>query len=125
MSQPGLRWIFGRRSAGMPEAADGSLETGRWEEIGQKTRTGGVGREVTVIGGSGATRCVYLTNGAALIGFTLTNGVAAAGGGVWCESPSAMVSNCTLVGNSVAGSGGGAYNGTLNNCTLTGDSAQA
>src|SRR5262245_58159192 len=43
----------------------------------------------------GASRCVYLTNGASLSGFTLTNGLG----------------------------GGGAYGGTLNNCTLTGNSA--
>ena len=89
------------------------------------------GPEVTVIQGQmpGATngymRCVYLTNAATLMGFTLTNGVAGNGGGVWCESTSAVLSNCMLTGNSagVPGDGGGAYGGTLNNCTLTGNSA--
>ncbi len=32
------------------------------------------------------------------------------------------LNNCTLTGNS-ANDGGGAYGGTLNNCTLTGNSA--
>jgi hypothetical protein len=67
-------------------------------------------------------RCVYLTNGAVLAGFTLINGVADNGGGVYCEGQSAVVSNCVLTGNS-ADSGGGAYQGTLNNCMLMGNVA--
>jgi hypothetical protein len=82
--------------------------------------------------GDGAIRCVYLTSGASLSGFTLTNGAThwggnyyheQRGGGVWCESASAMVSNCLLAGNSAYGDSGGAFAGTLNNCTLTGNSA--
>ncbi|NKB24627.1 MAG: hypothetical protein GKR87_09700 [Kiritimatiellae bacterium] len=51
--------------------------------------------------GSNAVRCAYMTNGATLIGFTLTNGFSQAsgwtgengrGGGLWCE-PNATVSN--------------------------------
>jgi len=82
--------------------------------------------------GDSAVRCVYLTNGAALVGFTLTNGATRynanypidfSGGGVWCESASAVVSNCVLTGNSAWGAGGGSCGGTLNDCTLTGNSA--
>ena len=82
--------------------------------------------------GAAAGRCVYLTNGAALAGFTLTKGATQAsgnyftnqsGGGVWCGSASAVVSNCVLTGNSAAGLGGGACFGTLKSCTLSGNSA--
>jgi hypothetical protein len=70
-----------------------------------------------------AIRCVYLTNGASLSGFTLTNGGAWIGGGVLCESEAAVVSNCVVAGNS-AQVGGGAYRGTLYSCRLTGNSAR-
>jgi parallel beta-helix repeat protein len=97
------------------------------------------GPEVTCILGSqvpdttngpAAVRCAYLTNGAVLVGFTLTNGATqsdgdkykqCSGGGVWCESLSGVVSNCVVGGNSAWRYGGGAYCGTLNNCTLIGN----
>ena len=78
------------------------------------------GPAVTAIDGGGVMRCVYLTNGTALFGFTLTNGnVSGDGGGIWCESSSAVVSNCVLSGNSAGNNGGGAAGGTLNNCLIT------
>jgi PKD repeat protein len=97
------------------------------------------GPEVTAIAGYGpngpnAVRCVYLTNGAVLVGFSLTNGATQtgnssyynqSGGGVWCESASAVVSNCTLSGNSAAAYGGGAYSATLNDCMVMGNSANS
>jgi hypothetical protein len=73
-------------------------------------------------------RCAYLTNGAALIGFTLTNGACRhsgnvlqenSGGGIWCEDNSVIVSNCVLAGNTAPAYGGGAFQGTLVNCVLT------
>jgi hypothetical protein len=78
-------------------------------------------------------RCVYLTNGAVLSGFTLTNGGTLIysspqeddGAGVWCESTTALISNCVITASSAFGNGGGAYLGTLANCTLTGNSARA
>jgi hypothetical protein len=51
---------------------------------------------------------VYLTNGAMLAGFTLTNGTHGSGGGVVSDGPNAMVTNCVLKANS-AGTGGGAH----------------
>ncbi|HTY89126.1 MAG TPA: choice-of-anchor Q domain-containing protein, partial [Candidatus Acidoferrum sp.] len=82
------------------------------------------GPTTTVIDGGGAVRCVSLTNGASLSGFTLTNGVdniGNGGGGVWCSSTNAVVTNCVIAGNSAFG-GGGAAGGTLYHCTLTGNS---
>jgi uncharacterized delta-60 repeat protein len=91
------------------------------------------GPGVTVIRGHQAPnpiRCVYLTNGSSLSGFSLTNGATQGiegddvnGGGVWCESATAALSNCVLSGNSASSRGGGAYGGTLNNCVVSGNSA--
>jgi hypothetical protein len=85
------------------------------------------GAGVTIIDGLRAVRCVYLTHGAALVGFTLTNGVAfhagyGGGGGVRCESTNAVVSDCVLVTNA-AYDGAGAFGGTLNKCTLVDNGA--
>jgi hypothetical protein len=86
------------------------------------------GPDVTVIAGSQQLlprplQCLYLANDAVMVGFTLTGGLADHGGGVYCESTSAVLSNCVLTGNWALCRGGGAYGGTLNNCTLTGNSA--
>jgi PKD repeat protein len=81
------------------------------------------GPELTIIEGeTNGVRCASVGNGAVLSGFTLTKGTSAwTGGGVLCEAW-AVVTNCTLTGNS-ASTGGGAWYGTLNNCTFTGNSA--
>ena len=86
------------------------------------------------INGIGAIRCVHLAGGATLSGFTLTNGATLqqggdwgteqSGGGVWCASGAATVSNCVLAGNSAAYAGGGAYGGTLVDCMLVDNQAR-
>jgi hypothetical protein len=77
--------------------------------------------------GDGAVRCAYLTNGATLVGFTLTNGATRVsgdashecnGGGVWCESVSAVIFNCALRDNAAYSAGGGVCYGWAINCTL-------
>ena len=84
--------------------------------------------------GNGAVRCVYLANGGGLSGFTLTKGATRSagdsireqsGGGLWCESATAVVSNCVMAGSAAAVEGGGGYGGTLSACILTGNLAQS
>jgi hypothetical protein len=78
------------------------------------------GPTVTLIDGGHTMRCIYLTNGAMLAGFILTNGNAGNGGGAWCSSTNVLLANCLLI-NNTASSGGGIYSGTLTNCTLSGN----
>ena len=83
--------------------------------------------------GDTAVRCAYLTNGAAIIGFTLSSGATraagdptseASGGGIWCESANATVSNCVITGSVANVSGGGVMNGTLHTiCVISGNAA--
>ncbi|MEI6196594.1 MAG: hypothetical protein WCS42_19940, partial [Verrucomicrobiota bacterium] len=92
------------------------------------------GPVVTVIQGAGATngtaavRCAWLTNGASLIGFTLTGGATRtagdtttllSGGGVWCATTNALVRNCLIVSNTAASSGSGVYQGTVINSLIS------
>jgi hypothetical protein len=95
------------------------------------------GPAVTSIGGAGAgpnggIRCAYMSSGAYLSGFTLSNGVTRyfgdniqelSGGGVWCESSSAIISNCIVANNYANQGGGGVFQGTLINCTLSNNQA--
>ena len=79
--------------------------------------------------GDRAIRCVYLASGASLSGFTLTNGATrmlnedSNGGGVWCESEAAVISDSVIAANSARSIGGGCCGGTLNNCALIGNLA--
>jgi PKD repeat protein len=80
-----------------------------------------------------AMRCVYLTNGASLIGFTITNGGTRlsgdaineeSGGGAWCASTvGVLISNCVVSGNTAQLQGGGVYQGTLHNSALMANSS--
>jgi len=90
------------------------------------------GPQFTTINSSGSIRCVYLTNGAFLSGFTLTGGgtpnttdVTGEGGGLLCDSISGCASNCVVTGNKAYYQGGGVYSGTLINCTIFSNSMSA
>ena len=99
------------------------------------------GPSAAFINGGGIYRCVYLTNGATLSGFTLTNGAAGwVASNSWAAQPytvyaddgggvvggwfgGGVVSNCVLTGNSATGNGGGAAGVILLNCVLNGNQA--
>lgn len=92
--------------------------------------------------GEGAVRCVYLSTGACLSGFTLMNGQTrrtytehcegwpkywicwitddsqASGGGAWCQSLDNTISNCVFLNNSAYLHAGGVLRGTLLNCSF-------
>ena len=87
--------------------------------------------------GADAVRCVYLSNGASVKGFTLTNGWTRAakngttvsysdpdtsGGGVWCADINCRVENCHLVGNG-AYRGAGVFRGFCRNSVFAGNFA--
>jgi len=64
-----------------------------------------------------------------IVGFTITGGRAANGGGMYCTSSSPALTNCTFTANETEdGGGGGMYcdgssSPTLTDCTLTGNQA--
>jgi len=65
-----------------------------------------------------------------IVGFTITNGYASLGGGMYNRFSSPTVTNCTFTGNSAGGggAGGGMYNlsgePTVTNCAFSANSAQ-
>lgn len=77
-----------------------------------------------VISGLGARRCVTMSSpDAVLEGFTLTNGMAAAGGGLHLSA--GTVRKCVITGNRAATAGGGAVlaGGLLERCVVRGNAA--
>lgn len=81
------------------------------------------GFPATLIDGGKIGRCVYLTNGASISGFTLTDGADFSnGGGIYCVSSNAFVFDCLIISNT-AGRGGGGFGGTYSNCIISGNTA--
>ena len=83
----------------------------------------------TIIGPLGI-RCAWLTNNAALKGFTLLSGATRSsgsgdnllsGGGVWCVGTNAVIANCIIRSNASRSLGGGAFRGYLQNCLIIGN----
>jgi predicted outer membrane repeat protein len=119
--------------------SNGIYATGGRAAYGFVTNRVTVNKPITLISLSGAkytaiqgsptgVRCAYVADGASIIGFTLSNGAAMFngdnltnqnGGGVWCQSPLATLSNCVITTCSSANQGGGAYSGTLVACTIS------
>jgi len=78
------------------------------------------GPAVTMIEGTSRS-CAALIGNSALSGFTLTNGNAGngyLGGGAYCQTTNALISNCIICSNT-ASAGAGVYLGTLTNCILS------
>jgi hypothetical protein len=115
-------------------AVDASLP-GAWVIVTNGSYPGGIsvskpltmvsinGPRYTFINGGGTNQCIAITDGVELVGFTLTNGWAKIGGGVWCNSTNAYLTNCVITGNVATLNGGGAFGTTLYNCLLTANSA--
>lgn len=80
--------------------------------------------DALISNGTRSIRCAYVTNGATLSGFTLTNGYSAYhGGGAFCEA-GGILSNCVIAGNkAVNSSGGGGSGGSYYNCAFAGNAA--
>jgi hypothetical protein len=85
-----------------------------------------------VTNGPAAVRCAWLTNGAVLNGFTIGGGATRgtgdrtnllSGGGVWCASAAAVVTNCLISGNFAWYYGGGVYQGTVSGSIIQLNSA--
>ncbi|MCG2661592.1 MAG: right-handed parallel beta-helix repeat-containing protein, partial [Kiritimatiellae bacterium] len=82
------------------------------------------GARVTTIDGGGVTRCAYLYANTVLDGFTVTNGYSSSayGGGVYVAG--GTVQNCTISGNTAYRGGGVCVrDGTVQNCTISGNAA--
>ena len=84
----------------------------------------------TVIDGQGVRRCVVGADDTTLDGFIVQNGYLSSGdgAGMYNESVSPSVLNCSFLNNVTSGNGGGMYNGdsaavVVSSCTFSGNTA--
>ncbi len=101
------------------------------ESVNGPTNTFIEGYQMPGTNGDGvdAIRGVYMTNNAALIGFTVSGGAtltsvndlhSQSGGGIWCEATTNdVISNCVVVANEAYYAAGGVYQGTLLCCNVS------
>jgi hypothetical protein len=90
----------------------------------------GAGPDISIIDGNSngsVVTAIDVNSTAKLAGFTIMNGSATHGGGMYCYNSSPLVSNCLFTGNS-GDYGGGIYNEyecslSLKNCTFAGNTA--
>jgi len=82
----------------------------------------GEGASVTIIDGDGSGPVVTASgvgSGTKLDGFTIQNGSATNGGGMYNDNSLAVVSNCTFSNNTATNDGGGMYNQNTSSPTVT------
>ncbi len=88
------------------------------------------GAENCIIDGQGTSRAFHVKNneaaGTVINGFTITNGHAGIGGGIYCEGASPTIINCKIIGNKAEFGGGGmafaaSASPAITDCTITGN----
>ncbi|MGI6088202.1 MAG: immunoglobulin domain-containing protein [Kiritimatiellia bacterium] len=143
-TQDGLLWITAKKTiqAAVDAVRSNKLvlvTNGTYVSTGQITVSNAIticsvnGPDYTIVDGNGdvtSNRVFYLNEGCVLQGLTICNGqavgdpgsVATMGGGVYCASTNALIEDCVIHQNR-ANEGGGVCGGTLNNCTITGNTA--
>ena len=128
------------RTGAILNALDNNVNSNRiaiWKPVTVRSLSNDPAQTIILGGGdagkTNAVRCVVMTNGAALIGFTLSGGrtrgptASCHGAGIYSTSTGTVISNCIMADctaniNSGSGEysyGGGAYQGTLYGCVLT------
>jgi hypothetical protein len=109
-------------------ACSGTINITATKVIAANTILDGSGQNVTLNGG-GAVRVLYVNTGISLEihSLTISNGIDAAGGGIYNDDGTLIVSNSTLSGNTATtGIGGGVFNIgplTIINSTFSGNTA--
>ncbi|KPK75116.1 MAG: hypothetical protein AMJ79_12490, partial [Phycisphaerae bacterium SM23_30] len=67
---------------------------------------------------------IYSYTEATVDGFTIKNGFAFEGGGIYCLNFNPNIINCIFTNNRAISNGGGLYGGAISNCTINGNQAE-